>query len=75
MRKAINNLQATKTGFKKITKQNVFDVCDVPNLDKLKKIIDLCSQSNFDEALKLTHEIWKEGYMAYDIVNNFSRLM
>ena len=43
MRKAINNLQATNTGFKKITKQNVFDVCDVPNLDKLKKIIDLCS--------------------------------
>ena len=33
MRKAINNLQATNTGFKKITKQTVFDVCDVPNLD------------------------------------------
>ena len=43
MRKAINNLQATHAGFETITKEHVFDVCDIPNLDKLKKIIDLCS--------------------------------
>lgn len=39
MRQAINNLQATWTGFGFVNKENVYMVCDVPNVDALKKLV------------------------------------
>lgn len=36
MRQAINNLQATYTGFKIVNKENILKVCDIPNLEALE---------------------------------------
>ena len=46
MRHAINNLQATHTGFGEITKEGVFRICDVPNIDALNQILDECLRGN-----------------------------
>jgi replication factor C subunit 2/4 len=45
MRQAINNLQATHTGFRFVDRSNVFKVCDVPNIESLKLIIEHMTKS------------------------------
>ena len=47
-----------------VTKDNVFKVCDVPNVECLKAIIDSMTKGNINEALKNVQLIWNEGYMA-----------
>lgn len=36
MRYALNNLQATHSGFDKVTKDNVYKVCDQPTPDLME---------------------------------------
>jgi len=51
MRQAINNLQATSVGFGEIRRDAVFKVCDVPDIDKLRKAIeDCCSRGDFNSV-------------------------
>lgn len=42
MRYALNNLQATAAGFDKISKENVFKVCDQPHPDLMQGVIQKC---------------------------------
>ena len=39
MRYALNNLQATAAGFDKISKENVFKVCDQPHPDLMINVV------------------------------------
>lgn len=75
MRQAINNLQATHFGTNFVSQENVFKVCDVPNVEVMTRIIDNAVMSNIDQALKDMRAIWSEGYGAYDLVQNFSRVI
>jgi len=76
MRQAINNLQATSVGFGEIRRDAVFKVCDVPDIDKLRKAIDdCCGRGDFNSAQKAVYTLWEEGYTAYDIVNNMSKII
>ncbi len=47
MRQAINSLQATNTGFGEIRKEYVFRVCDVPNLEIIRKVLENCIDGDF----------------------------
>ena len=51
MRQAINNLQATTVGFGEVRREAVFKVCDVPDIDKLKKALDDCSSGDFNSVV------------------------
>ena len=53
MRQALNNAQATYAGFGFISQENVFKVCDQPHPLVVKKIIEACTQANFEEANKV----------------------
>ncbi|CAK94324.1 unnamed protein product (macronuclear) [Paramecium tetraurelia] len=75
MRQAINNLQATFTGFGLVNRENVFKVCDVPNVDDLKKILDHMLKGEFQPAQSLMKSIFDNGYMAYDITNTFNKVI
>lgn len=88
MRQAINNLQATSVGFGEIRRDAVFKVCDVPDIDKLKKALEDCASGDFNtvkivifisntnmQAQKTVYSLWEEGYTAYDIVNNMSKII
>ena len=48
MRQAINNLQATVTGFGEVKKEYVFRVCDVPDIDSLSNALKDCMEGNFN---------------------------
>lgn len=46
MRYALNNLQATASGFDKIiTRENVFKVCDQPHPEITQNVIKFCLKS------------------------------
>ena len=50
MRQAINNLQATSVGFGEVRRDAVFKVCDVPDIDKIKKALEDCSSGDFNSV-------------------------
>jgi len=53
MRQAINSLQATFTGFGAISREYVFKVCDVPNIDVIKKVLQNCIDGDFSNVNSL----------------------
>lgn len=51
MRYALNNMQATAAGFDgKVTKENVFKVCDQPHPDLMLRVIRFCLKGEFTNA-------------------------
>jgi len=74
MRYALNNLQATFSGFGYVSKDNVFKVCDQPHPDLINKVIDDCMGSNFESACDRIDVIVHEGYNMMDIVGNLTKL-
>ena len=54
MRQALNNLQATHTGFGSVTTENVFKVCDQPHPVRVQNMIEQCSKSQVSYFLFLS---------------------
>ncbi|KRW98377.1 P-loop containing nucleoside triphosphate hydrolase [Pseudocohnilembus persalinus] len=75
MRQAINNLQATYMGFKKLTKENIQKVCDIPNLGDLEETIQYCIDGDFQSAQRKIYPLWQEGYTAFDLVQTLYKLI
>jgi replication factor C subunit 2/4 len=75
MRYALNNLQATHSGFGVVTKENVFKVCDQPHPDLIMRVIDYCLASEFEKACDEIDIIYYEGYNMMDIVGNLTKLV
>lgn len=68
MRNALNNLQATHSGFGDINQQNVFKVCDQPHPTIVKEIIDACADADMRPAVDKIQQLWKSGYSSSDII-------
>ena len=75
MRYALNNLQATISGFDKVTKDNVFKVCDQPHPDLMQDVINHCLNAEFEEACDRIDYIYYEGYNMMDVVGTLSKLV
>ncbi|RHY08576.1 hypothetical protein DYB37_004570 [Aphanomyces astaci] len=74
MRNALNNCQATFSGFGYISDANVFKVCDQPHPTVVKEIIDACVQGDMVTAEKAMVALWKSGYSALDIIGTVFRV-
>ncbi|GAB9470944.1 hypothetical protein Gpo141_00008171 [Globisporangium polare] len=74
MRNALNNLQATYSGFGFISDTNVFRVCDQPHPTVVRSIIEQCVAGNIDVAEKEVITLWKTGYSAIDIIGTVFRV-
>nr|QBK88769.1 MAG: Rad17 cell cycle checkpoint protein [Mimivirus LCMiAC01] len=70
MRHAINNLQLTYYGYKKITVKNVYTLCDKPHPHDIKKIFMACIKKDFINALSYLNVLFDKGYSNYDISLN-----
>ena len=68
MRYALNNLQSTFVGYKKITKENVYKIVDIPKPEIIKNCIDFCCQGQFENALKIIDELLNDGYNFLEIL-------
>lgn len=76
MRQAINNFQATHTGFGFVGPDNVFKVCDQPHPDTAKNIILHCQKGDLSSADKIVRRnLWKLGYNALDIVSTLFKVL
>lgn len=67
LRQAINNLQLIYNGYRDITPENVYRLCDIPHPLVIKEIFLACKQKNIREALKLLDNLRKQGYSNSDI--------
>lgn len=74
MRNALNNLQATYSGFGFISDTNVFRVCDQPHPTVVRSIVAHCVAGNIDGAEKEVAALWKTGYSALDIIGTVFRV-
>ena len=76
MRYALNNLQATASGFDKIiTRENVFKVCDQPHPEITQNVIRFCLKGQFSLATQEVDKIYDEGYNPVDIIQSLTRVI
>ena len=62
-------------GFSFVNHENVFKVCDVPNIDDLKLVINYTVDGNYNQAQLQLKKVWDQGFMAYDITNTLNKLI
>eukprot|EP01118_Nematostelium_gracile_P003031 TRINITY_DN13474_c0_g1_i1.p1 TRINITY_DN13474_c0_g1~~TRINITY_DN13474_c0_g1_i1.p1 ORF type:complete len:224 (+),score=50.14 TRINITY_DN13474_c0_g1_i1:29-673(+) len=75
MRQALNNLQATHSGFGIITPENVFKVCDQPHPLVVKEIVKQAIVGNIEVSHQNLVYLWKKGYSASDIITTLFRVV
>ncbi|RYR77742.1 hypothetical protein Ahy_A01g002334 isoform A [Arachis hypogaea] len=75
MRQALNNLQATYSGFQFVNQQNVFKVCDQPHPLHVKNMVRNVLEGNFDEACLGLKQLYDLGYSPTDIITTIFRII
>jgi len=75
MRNALNNLQATVSGFDLVNQTNVFKVCDQPHPTTVRKIIDSCTKGDTAKAVKEMENLWRTGYSPSDIIGTIFKVV
>ncbi|RLN95771.1 hypothetical protein BBJ28_00015954 [Nothophytophthora sp. Chile5] len=74
MRNALNNLQATYSGFNFVSDENVFKVCDQPHPAVVREILAQCTKGELDGAEKQAVALWQSGYSSLDIIGTVFRV-
>ncbi|KAL0213199.1 hypothetical protein RCL1_006825 [Eukaryota sp. TZLM3-RCL] len=74
MRAAINNLQATVSGFGMVSAEHVYKVCDQPHPVLTGQILSYCEQGELNKALASVINLSNKGYAPVDIVTTLFRL-
>lgn len=74
MRQALNNLQATVSGFNLINHNNVFRICDQPYLLVIMKVIKACLESDIVTASSAMNRICNSGYGTFDIITTLFKV-
>lgn len=75
LRNALNNLQATHSGFSHVNQTNVFKVCDQPHPTTVKNIIDACLKGSTNDAVKEMTALWNTGYSCGDIIGTLFKVV
>eukprot|EP00697_Spironema_sp_BW2_P007263 gnl/Spiro4/21503_TR10532_c0_g1_i1.p1 gnl/Spiro4/21503_TR10532_c0_g1~~gnl/Spiro4/21503_TR10532_c0_g1_i1.p1 ORF type:complete len:243 (+),score=64.74 gnl/Spiro4/21503_TR10532_c0_g1_i1:288-1016(+) len=75
MRQALNNLQATNSGFGFINHTNVFKICDQPHPAVIKAMLEACTVGDVASAFEKMRSLWQLGYSAVDIVGTVFRVI
>ena len=75
MRNALNNLQATHSGFGYINQENVFKVCDQPHPTTVRKIIDFCLKGQTGPSVLEMTALWNTGYSCSDIIGTLFKVV
>ncbi|KAK4389329.1 Replication factor C subunit, partial [Sesamum angolense] len=75
MRQALNNLQATNSGFGFVNQENVFKVCDQPHPLHVKNVVRQILEGKFDDACAGLKQLYNMGYSPTDIITTFFRII
>ncbi|KAL7534447.1 hypothetical protein ACHAWF_004835, partial [Thalassiosira exigua] len=74
MRNALNNLQATVSGFDVVSQANVFKVCDQPHPTTVRRILAACLEGDARKAAKEVDQLWRTGYSCSDIIGTLFKV-
>ncbi|ETO31280.1 hypothetical protein RFI_05838 [Reticulomyxa filosa] len=74
MRNGINGLQATYAGFKTITAENVYKVCDVPHPKAMATILDHCKDGDVINAINCVQHLLAQGHSTLDFISTLFRV-
>ena len=74
MRQALNNLQATHSGFGFVNQENVFKVCDQPHPAVVADAIRHCLAGNVDDAYDRVKFLYELGFSPMDIIGTVYRV-
>jgi len=74
MRNALNNLQATTSGFGHINQTHVFKVCDQPHPTTVRTIVEHCVKGETGSAVRLVRALWGTGYSSSDIIGTLFKV-
>ena len=76
MRNALNNLQATVSGFGHVSQTNVFRVCDQPHPTRVREVVDACLDGGKTAvAVELMTGLWNMGYSSSDIIGTVFKVV
>ncbi|KAF5943296.1 hypothetical protein HYC85_020938 [Camellia sinensis] len=75
MRQALNNLQATYSGFRFVNQENVFKVCDQPHPLHVKNMVRNVLEGKFDDACAALKQLYDLGYSPTDIITTLFRII
>ncbi|ESR53799.1 Replication factor C subunit 2 [Citrus sinensis] len=75
MRQALNNLQATYSGFRFVNQENVFKVCDQPHPLHVKNMVRNVLEGKFDDACSGLKQLYDLGYSPTDIITTLFRII
>lgn len=73
MRNAINNLQAVYVARKNITKDNIFDICDVPDTDQINWLYIGIQKRSLKESMCEFKKLWNMDYSVHDLIRYIVR--
>ena len=74
MRQALNNAQATHSGFGFISSDNVFQVCDQPQPLFVRRALQACIAADYATAFGIFEELHEKGYCGLDIIGSLFKL-
>eukprot|EP00775_Hariotina_reticulata_P001336 gene1336-1679_t len=74
MRQALNNLQATVTGFGEVTAEAVFKVCDQPHPKLVKQMLSSCVAADLPAAYQNMKTLCDMGFSPIDIITTVFRV-
>ncbi|EGG14607.1 replication factor C subunit [Cavenderia fasciculata] len=74
MRQALNNLQATHSGFGLVNNDNVFKVCEQPHPAIVTMMLSACAECKYKEAYAQMDVLWSKGYASTDILTTMFRV-
>eukprot|EP00850_Spirogloea_muscicola_P005867 SM000027S09648 [mRNA] locus=s27:484203:486714:+ [translate_table: standard] len=75
MRQALNNLQATNSGFGFVSQENVFKVCDQPHPLVITNIVKHSLAGDIDKAYGGLKQLHDSGFAASDIITTLFRIV
>lgn len=75
MRQALNNLQATHSGFHFVSQENVFKVCDQPHPLHVKAMVQNVLEGKFDDACSGLKQLYDLGYSPTDVISTLYRII
>lgn len=67
MRKAINNLKLTFSGYGEIKPEYVYALCDIPHPMIIEDIMMACYEKHIEKAFEMLHKLTEKGYSSADI--------
>lgn len=72
VRRAINSLSSTVSGFRTVTAENVYKTCDNPQPAKIAEVIHILkNKTDFVRACRKLKELCDEGHSPTDVVSTF----